>query len=199
MLKKLVFTFSLLATLVACNNSQEDKNNAKEDLSIEGLKASIQEMDDTLMMLMKESVKTSSYEIEVKPYYEAINRNKDFYFNYPNDPYAETALSKIAALYLQINVEGESVQWRDTLLAKFPNTKDKIGLLELQMSYYDYNDYTPEKIRYYANQLLAIENLPEEKREQYEFRLKHIDKTFEELIEFQMVNESDAIEKEETQ
>src|SRR5690554_1483970 len=186
MLKKIVFTFGLLATLIACNNSQENKNHAKEDLSVEGLKASIQEMDDTLMLLMNEAEESSNYHIERKHYYEVINRNKDFYFNHFNDPYAETALSKIAALYLQINIEGESVQWRDTLLTKFPNTKDKIGLLELQMSYYDFNEYTPEKIRYYANQLLEIENLPEEKRKQYEFRLEHIDKTFEELIEFQM-------------
>jgi len=193
-MKKIIFILGVLLTFVACNNNPEVDGDIKEDISIEGLKASIKEMDDSLMLLMEEAVKSPSYKMNRVAYLEAINRNKDFYFNFPNDPFAETALSKIAALYLQINVESESVKWRDTLLTKFPNTEDKIGLLELQMNYYDFNEHNPEKIKYYADQLLAIENLSEERREQYEFRLKHLDKTFEELIELQMSENEDQVE-----
>src|SRR5690554_8060270 len=191
-MKKIFFVLITAMTFVACNNTQEE--SAKEEFTIEGLKASIKEMDDSLMVLMEAAVKSEDYKMNRVAYHEAINRNKDFYFNFPNDPFAETALSKIAALYLQINVESESVKWRDTLLTKFPNTEDKIGLLELQMNYYDFNEHNPEKIKYYADQLLAIENLSEERREQYEFRLKHLDKTFEELIELQMSENEDQVE-----
>lgn len=194
-MKKLVFVFGILLTFVACTN-QEVKNDGKEELSIEEMKTSIKEMDDSLMVMMEEAVKSPNYQMNRIAYHEAINRNKDFYTNYPNDPYAETALNKIASLYLQINVESESAKWRDTLLTKYPNAENKIGLLELQMNYYDFNEHNPEKIKFYANQLLAIENLPEEKREQYEFRLEHIDKTFEELIELQMSGENDQVEVE---
>jgi len=194
-MKKIFFVLITAMTFVACNNTQEE--SAKEEFTIEGLKASIKEMDDSLMVLMEAAVKSEDYKMNRVAYHEAINRNKDFYFNFPNDPFAETALSKISSLYLQINVESESVKWRDTLLTKFPNTKDKIGLLELQMNYYDFNEYDPEKIKFYAEKLLAIENLPAEKREQYEFRLKYIDKTFEELIELQMLEGNQLVETEE--
>lgn len=194
-MKKIFFVLITAMTFVACNNTQE--KNTKEEFTIEGLKASIKEMDDSLMVLMEAAVKSEDYKMNRVAYHEAINRNKDFYFNFPNDPFAETALSKISSLYLQINVESESVKWRDTLLTKFPNTKDKIGLLELQMNYYDFNEYDPEKIKFYAEKLLAIENLPAERREQYEFRLKYIDKTFEELIELQMLEGNQLVETEE--
>ena len=192
-MKKIVFIFGILLTFAACNN-QEVKSDIKEEVTIEGLKSSIKEMDDSLMVLMEEAVKSPNYQMNRVAYHEAINRNKDFYYNFPKDPYAETALSKIAALYLQLNVESESAKWRDTLLTQFPNTKDKMGVLELQMNYYDFNEHNPEKIKFYANQLLAIENLSDEKREQYEFRLKHIDKTFEELIELQMSDENNQVQ-----
>ena len=195
-MKKLIFILGVVMTTVACTNQAKD-TDTKEEMTIEGLKSSIKEMDDSLMLLMEQAVKSSDYKMNRVAYHEAINRNKDFYYNFPEDPYAETALSKIAALYLQLNVESESVKWRDTLLTKYPNTQDKIGLLELQMNYYDFNEYNQEKIKLYANQLLAIENLPAEKREQYEFRLKHIDKTFEELIELQMTDENDQVQTEE--
>jgi hypothetical protein len=189
-MKKVIFVFGILLTFFACTNNQE--NEVKEEVTIEGLKSSIKEMDDSLMVLMEEAVKSPEYKMNRVAYHEAINRNKEFYTQFPNDAYAEVALDKIAALYLQLNVESESVKWRDTLLNKYPNTKNKIGLLELQMNYYDFNENNPEKIKYYANQLLAIDNLSEERREQYEFRLKHIDKTFEELIELQI--EADTLE-----
>lgn len=184
-MKKLVYIISILTVFGACNSKEEIKDEP-EELTVDGLKASIKEMDDSLHLMMDKAVNSPDYQMNKVAYHEAINRNKEFYSHFPDNDYAETAIGKVAGLYLQLNVEEEAVKWRDTLLTKYPNTKDKIGLLELQMNYYDLNDYQPEKIKHYAERLLAIENLPEEKREQYEFRLKHIDKTFDELIELQI-------------
>jgi hypothetical protein len=53
----------------------------------------------------------------------------------------------------------------------------------MQMSYYDFDNHDKEKLEYYLNELLSLENLTEQQREDYEFRLKHIDKTHSELME----------------
>ncbi|PKR79579.1 hypothetical protein CW751_14260 [Brumimicrobium salinarum] len=182
-----ILIIAVLLTSYACNEKAQN-NTQNEEITVESLKTSIKEMDDSLHAMMEKAKASDDYKMNRVAYHEAINRNKKFYETFPKDPYSETALNKIAALYFQLNIESESVKWRDTLLHNYPETPNKIGVLELQMNYYDYNEYDPEKIKFYANQLLAIENLPESKREQYEFRLEHIDKTFEELIEFQMEN-----------
>lgn len=180
-MKNVIFILGLSLVIISCNST---KNNNKKE-TVEGLKTSIKKINDSLNVLMEQGIKSSNFKINRPVYYEAINRNKDFYFHFPNDPYAENALQNIASMFLQLNQEDSAVKWRDTLLTKYPNTKDKMGLLELQMSYYDYNDYNPKKIKYYVNKLLAIKDLPKEKREQFEFRLKHIDLTFNQLIELQ--------------
>lgn len=196
-MKKIIYVLSLLAVFAACNSKSEESNiDKEEEVTVEGLKTSIKEMDDSLQIIMDEAVKSPDYKMNRVAYHEAINRNKDFYQHFPNNPYAEVALGKVASLYLQLNVEEEAVKWRDTLLNNYPNTKNKIGLLELQMNYYDYNQHNPEKIKHYAERLLAIDDLPEEKREQYEFRLEHIDKTFDELIELQLSGDIENVKTE---
>lgn len=197
-MKKIVFILSVLTVFTACN-SNEEVNEQPEEITVESQKAAIVEMDDSLHAMMIEAVESPDYKMNRVAYHEAINRNKEFYKLFPENEYSETAIGKIAGLYLQLNIEQEAVKWRDTLLLNYPNTKDKIGLLELQMNYYDFNEYTPEKIKFYAEQLLAIENLSEEKREQYEFRLAHIDKTFEELIELQFSEDVQNVTTENSQ
>ncbi|RYM35839.1 hypothetical protein ERX46_02255 [Brumimicrobium glaciale] len=198
-MKKIIYVFSVLIVFASCNSNNEEVKEEKEEMTVESMKASIKEMDDSLKVMMDEAIKSPEYKMNRVAYHEAINRNKDFYQTFPNDPYAEKALGKIAGIYLQLNIEEEAVKWRDTLLNNYPNTEDKIGLLELQMNYYDYNMNNKEKIKHYANRLLAIENLSEEKREQYEFRLEHIDKSFEELIELQIIGDMEKVKTEHPQ
>lgn len=184
----------MTAFLTSCAGNAESTANQEKEVEVtpEGLKASIKEMDDSLNVLMQQARKEPNYKMNRVAYHEAINRNKDFYYHFPEHDFAPDALNKIAAIYLQLDVEEEAVKWRDTLLTKYPEVENKVGLLELQMNYYDFNEYTPEKIEYYANQLLGMEGISNDQREQYEFRLKHIDKTYEELIELQL---SDTLEK----
>lgn len=196
-MKKIVFILSVLTVFAACNSNEVKEQ--PEEVTVESQKAAIKEMDDSLHTMMLEAVNSPDYKMNKVAYHEAINRNKDFYKLFPENEYSETALGKVAGLYLQINIEEEAVKWRDTLLLKYPNTKDKVGLLELQMNYYDFNEYNPEKIKHYADRLLAIENLPQEKREQYEFRLEHIDKTFDELIELQIMENFDKVTTEDAE
>lgn len=189
-MKNLVFFIGALFVLNACGNKHESAVS-QQKVTAESMKAAIQEMDDSLKVLFDKEMNTADFNISAQVYYEAINRNKNLYLKFPEDPYVETALDKVAAIYLQLNQEEKAAKWRDTLLHKFPNTKHRDGLLELQMNYYDYNEYNPEKITYYLNKLLASDKLSDEKRKQFEFRLKHVDKTFEELIEMQTNSNSE--------
>lgn len=180
--KYLILSMLLSAVLVSCGENKEDVTSTDE-ITVEGLKESIKEIDDSLAMLTKQKMKNPDFKIDRLVYHEGINRNKEFFETFPEDPYAETALEKIASLYFQLQIEGEAAKWRDSILVHYPNNKSKVGLLEMQMSYYDFDNHDKEKLEYYLNELLSLENLTEQQREDYEFRLKHIDKTHAELME----------------
>lgn len=180
--------FSSLFIIIACSDSPE----SKEENTPEALLESINEMDDSLHALVDKRMRVDTFEIDKLVYHEAINRNKEFYSKYPDHEKAERSLEKIASMYLQIGIESEAAKWRDSILINYPENENKIGILEMQMNYYDYDNYDPEKIKYYTEQLLELKNLPEGKKEDYEFRLKHIDKTFEELIMIRM-QENDSL------
>lgn len=185
-MKTKYFTLYLLGItlLMSCGNKSENQSESSTDeLTVDGLKESITEIDDSLSMLTKKQMKDPDFKIDRLVYHEAINRNKKFFEEFPKDEYAETALEKIASLYFQLQIEGEAAKWRDSILVHYPNSDKKIGLLEMQMSYYDFDNHNKEKLEYYLNELLSLDNLSEQQRQDYEFRLKHIDKSHTELME----------------
>ena len=179
---------SSLFIISSCSESKEET----EEQTPERLLNSIEEMDDSLKVLVEKRMRIDTFMIDKVVYHEAINRNKAFYSSYPEHEKAEQSLEKIASMYLQIGVESEAAKWRDSILMNYPENENKIGILEMQMNYYDYDNYNSDKIKYYTEQLLNIENLPKGKREDYEFRLKHLDKTFDELIMIRM-QENDSV------
>lgn len=189
-MKFILPAFASLFLIVACNSENETEKEQKE--TPETIISSIESIDDSLQEMTQKRMEIDSFKVDKVVYHEAINRNKKFFRKYPDHDFAEQALQNVASLYMQIGVERLATKWRDSILTHFPNTSNKIGLLELQMSYYDQDEYDPEKITYYANKLLDIEKLPESKKEMYEFRLEHIDKNFEELIELQMERMNEA-------
>lgn len=181
------FTLCLLfaSLLTSCGDNSGDQNNSStnEELTVENLKERIEEIDDSLSMLTKKKMQHPDFKIDRLVYHEGINRNKKFFETFPENEFAKTALEKIASLYFQLQIEGEAAKWRDSILLHYPNTESKIALLEMQMSYYDYDNHNKEKLEYYLNELLNLENLSDQQREDYEFRLKHIDKSHSELME----------------
>lgn len=194
-MKNWIYILFASAFLFSCNENDAD-GSENETESAEEILSSIQEIDDSLKVLIQKRMEIDTFKIDKLVYHEAINRNKKLYRLYPEHEKAEEALQNIASLYMQIGVESEAAKWRDSILLHYPNNEYKMGLLELQMNYYDYDNYDPAKIEYYIEELLKLENLSEEKRADYKFRLKHIDKTFDELIEIRM-KEADSIAKEE--
>ena len=152
-IKYLILSVLISTFLVSCGDSSNDQTetDSQEEVTVETLKLSIKEIDDSLVMLTKEKMENPDMKIDRMVYHEGINRNKQFFETFPNNPYAEKALEKIASLYFQLQIEGEAAKWRDSILMHYPNNKSKIGLLEMQMSYYDFNNHNKEKLEYYLN------------------------------------------------
>lgn len=192
---KYFILFVTTTLLFSCGgkDGEEKDSSSEKEVTVESLKRSIVEIDDSLMILTKKKMKTPDFKIDRLVYHEGINRNKKFFETFPEDDYAKTALEKIASLYFQLQIDGEAAKWRDSILLHYPNTESKITLLEMQMSYYDYDKYNREKLEYYLNELLSLDNLSEEKKKDYEFRLKHIDKKHSELI---LLHNNDSVEVE---
>ena len=186
---KVIYSFLYTVLLLGACTSGEGDRTAGE-VTVESLKASIKEIDDSLYVLMEKVLATDGFEIDRLVYHEGVNRGIEFYKNFPDDEYAPYALDKVIGMYWALNIEPRTVEWLDTLITKYPDYPGLMGALERQKSVYDsFDAYNPEKIEYYTKLMLERDDLSPEKRADIELRLKHIDKSFEEFI--LILNESD--------
>jgi hypothetical protein len=179
---KAIYTF-LFATLVLASCGGPSIDTSSDEVTVESLKAAIKEIDDSLYILMEKALETDGVEIDRLVYHEGANRGIEFYKNFPEDEYAPYALDKVIGMYWALNIEPKTVEWLDTLITKYPEYPGIMGALERQKSVYDnFDAYNPEKIKYYTNLMLERNDLSPEKRADFELRLQHIDKSFEEFI-----------------
>lgn len=182
MKKYLIITLLILA--VACENQDNKVDKEEEVVTVEGLKEKIQVMDDSLAVLTTDFLDGKIEKIDRLVYHEAINRNIDFYNNFPDNNYAPFALEKVSSMYMALNVEKKAAEWRDTLLVNYPDFDRSLDILELQKSYYDgYESYNKEKVEHYIEKMLEHEKLSDGKREDLEYRLENIDLSYKELIQ----------------
>ncbi len=173
----------LFATLLLASCGGPSIETPSAEVTVESLKASIKEIDDSLYILMEKALETDGFEIDRLVYHEGANRGIEFYKNFPEDEYTPYALDKVIGMYWALNIEPKTVEWLDTLIAKYPDYPGIMGALERQKSVYDsFDAYNPEKIKYYTNLMLERDDLSPEKRADFELRLQHIDKPFEEFI-----------------
>ncbi|HLW39586.1 MAG TPA: hypothetical protein VKX31_04280 [Brumimicrobium sp.] len=184
-----LITLSLSFAFLLTSCSNQTTNDEKQEITPAYLKAEVERMDDSLKGIFDNVMENPNFQVDRKVYLKAIEVNLNFYESFPEDPFAETALNKIASLYFQLNLDQEALKWRGIILEKYPEAKNRTELLELQMSHYSTDEFfSQEMIEHYAHELLKTENLSETKKEEYEFRLKHSDKNFSQLIEHQILN-----------
>jgi len=91
--------------------------------------------------------------------------------------------------YSGLGIHLRAAQYADTLLIKYPKYVNRAMVLESQGSTYDVfiEPRNKSKVEYYYGLLLKENpNLDKEKREGIEDRLKHIDMTFDQYIEYKM-------------
>lgn len=179
-LVNLVMFSMLLGGIYSCSSDSEDKGiDTEQEVSTEFLKERIQEMDDSLKVLFEMKMEDDNFKIDRLVYHEAINRCIEFYHTFPEDNYAPYAIEKAAGMYDALRISQKATEWRDTLIANYPDYDRILFVYEYQKANYDsFEAYEPEKIKYYIEKMLALDDLPAEKREELEFRLEHIDLDF---------------------
>ena len=180
---KQLFYYSFLSLgmfLAACNSS--DTANSKDH---EALIKSITDMEDSIMSLQRDPAQANK--IPSLTNIELINRLIAFYHAYPKEDYAATCLMKVHIKYSDLNAHQKALAYGDTLLNSFPKFKNRDFIIESMASTYDIM-ITPRdtaQIRKYYNLLLKEPTITQEKRKDVLERLKHIDMTLFEYIDFQ--------------
>lgn len=184
---KTKWIFSLMLLLGMVYSCGGDKGKEGEKPSKEELISRIKEMEDSL-----KGLQANLQEIKQIPnltHFELINRLLDYYHNYPEDPYAAECLDKVHMKYSGLNIHQRAVEYADTLLLKYPEYVNRAMVLESQGSTYDVfiQPRDTAKVRYYYN-LLLKENpgMDKDKKAGIKDRLKHLDMTFDEFIDYKM-------------
>ena len=182
-IKCIFFLLIVLTTfLFSCNtkdNVSENQNNSKEEL-----KELILQKEDSLMLLQKENVK-----IPIEKKYELIHTLLNYYDVFPNDKYSPVCLDKVHMSYSALGVYHNAVKYADILIKKYPKYSNRPMILESQASNYDIflEPRDTAKVRYYYT-LLLKENptINKDKKDGILKRLKHLDLSFNEYIDFMM-------------
>lgn len=176
-MRRITIVLSYISLLLySCGNNPKVDENSRE-----ALKNKITEMEDSISALQKESSKLIPNLTSI----ELINRLTAYYTAFPKDDYAADCLFKLHMKFSELNAEEKALEYGDTLLLNFPNYKNKDFILESMASTYDVliEPRDTSKVRYYYSLLLKVKNLPKEKREGIENRLKHLDLDFFAYIE----------------
>ena len=179
------FYYSLIIGLVLVLNAcggEKKKSLIEEEVTVERLKAEIKEIDDSLSVLIKRRIEEDDFKIDRLVYHEGINRSVKFFETFPEDEFAPYALEKVASLYDALQISQKSAEWRDSIIINYPDFDRRLDILELQKAHYDnFDNHEPEKIEEVINLMLQMD-LPNDKREDLEFRLKHIDLNFMDIV-----------------
>jgi hypothetical protein len=173
---QILTTCALLLTLVYSCNQSSDQTEDATPLTREELKASIKEMEDSLMMISSQKSTGATLSLSQQ---ELINRLTAYYRVYPEDPYSADCLFKVQMAYSGLNAHRKSIAYGDTLLTKFPSYKNKHLAIESNIAALDVflEPRDTAAIRSYYTMLLADNEYPKSKKAEIRRRLKFIDLT----------------------
>lgn len=168
----------MLLLLVACGGAPADKKGEKP--TKEQLVQEVKSFEDSIKKrLVPEGSKT------VMQY---SDKCLAVYRNYPKSKEAPAYLDKAHIILSGSGNHHLAVLYADTLIRKYPMYDNRPMVLQSLASAYDMFIIPRKKelvIKYYKLLLKENPKMSKEERENIEFRLKHIDKTFDELIEMQ--------------
>ena len=163
----------LLALIYSCNQSSTQTEDAAP-LTREELKASIQEMEDSVMMISSQKSTGATLSLSQQ---ELINRLTAYYRVYPEDPYSADCLFKVQMVYSGLNAHRKSIAYGDTLLKKFPSYKNKYLAIESNVAALDVfiEPRDTAEIHRYYNMLLNDNDYPSAKKAEIRRRLKYLE------------------------
>ncbi|ASS50098.1 MAG: hypothetical protein A3D31_11050 [Candidatus Fluviicola riflensis] len=167
----------LIAVLTACSSGEKNEAVTKESLVKE-----ITLFEDSLK---RNLVPSGSREVTI----DYAEKCLAVYRNYPKSKEAPKYLDKAHVILSSNGLHGLAVLYADTLINKYPDYKNRPMVLQSMASAYDLFIIPRKKelvYKYYTMLLKENPDLPKEERENVQFRLDNIDKTFDELIELQL-------------
>ena len=162
----------LLSMMYSCKDSNATASEAKP-LTKESLRASIQEMEDSLSNSSNSKLSGAAFNLSQL---ELINRLTAYYRNYPDDPYSADCLFKVQMVYSGLNAHRKSIAYGDTLLKKFPSYKNKYLVIESNIAALDVflEPRDTAMIRTYYTMLLSDHEYPKTKKAEINRRLKFL-------------------------
>lgn len=168
----------ILLLLVACSGKEavQTKESMIEELQL---------FEDSLKNNQLDTVKN----ITVKYAEKCLT----IYRLFPKSEEAPTYLDKAHVIYSSAGLHSLAVLYADTLIRKYPAYKNRPMVLQSLANAYDLFLVPRKKElvqKYYSLLLKENPKLPAEERESIQYRLDHINLTFEELIEEQAKNVS---------
>jgi tetratricopeptide (TPR) repeat protein len=147
------------------------------DSGADDLKAKISEIETKLS-------EQSSNNVEVDRT-KLIKSLKSFYQKYPENEFAANCLNKLHLIHSADRDYETAAAYADTLLEKYPKFPERAIVLESQYNAYDMfiKPRNKEKVKKYLKMLLEENpDMDAEQRKDFEYRLKYIDLTIEQLI-----------------
>lgn len=177
-MKVLTIFYVIALLLVGCSSSAQDPVQARTEIT--ALEDSISKV--SLKLELGEKMDSSM-----------INRLKGklvaFYQTFPENGYAPEYLDKLHMLAIGERDYETGMRYADTLIKNYRNYINRPMILESMANAYDMfiQPRDISKVQQYNNMLLK-ENpkMDKEKREEIEFRMKHIDLTMDQLIDLQI-------------
>lgn len=166
----------LAVLLTACSGGA-----AKETVTKEALVQEVTVFEDSLK---RNLIPAGSREVTINYAEKCLA----VYRNFPKSKEAPKYLDKAHVILSSNGLHGLAVLYADTLINKYPTYKNRPMVLQSLASAYDLFIIPRKKelvVKYYKMLLKENPNLPKEERENVQFRLDNIDKTFEELIDLQ--------------
>ncbi|MBI1836823.1 MAG: hypothetical protein HYR91_06110 [Flavobacteriia bacterium] len=180
-IKILIGSLVLSLVVISCRGSKSKISN--KDLTIEEVKNRVLAYEDSIMTFQKSQKVVPAYFQD-----SLINALKLFYSKFPEDKSAAKCLDKIQMFYSGNGQVQLAVKYADTLIEKFPKYKNRSLVLESQAANYDMfiNPRDTNKVKQYFTMLLKEnKSMETDKRKGIELRLRHLELTFEEFIQFQ--------------
>lgn len=179
---KIIFLLSLpVLLLVGCNTSAQDAEQSRGDIK-----------------LLEDSISVASMKLELGEKIDdamkqrLIDKLVNYYQSFPEDEYAPEYLDKLHMVAVGEQDYETAMKYADTLIKNYKGYINRAMVLESMANAYDMFILPRDtsKVRYY-NDLLLKENpkMDKEKREEILYRMKYLDLTIDEFIEFQINTE----------
>jgi hypothetical protein len=177
---KIISIICITLFMFACGS----KNGVEKGSDIVEMKKELSLIDDSLKQEFQEAKKNNRM-VSGDKMARTISAYLKFYKAFPKDDYAPFCLDKIQGLHMQNNNIHLSLAYSDTLLANYPKYENRFVILESQGANYDvFEEYRDTNLvrKYYTLLLNEHKKITNEKRKDIQYRLDHLNLTFEELI-----------------